>query len=627
MVISLLFYVALDGQGSLKLKMGGRDRLAGIYGYTEELGEFTLTFPKVKTKSPVKYNHLVSYAKSLDQLKEITTNSMKVEAWDKERKMPYFALGGRLVPRDSPGGPNFMIYQVTVQLPHELEVIFESGSVKEREDTLSDVVFLKELAKASENFDNKFTQLFNLDLKGYGPDEVNFAQAALSNMIGGIGYFYGASMVQSPHNEVPIDYWHAPLYTAVPSRSFFPRGFLWDEGFHNLLISRWDVDISKDIISHWLDLLNMDGWIPREQILGPEARARVPAEFVVQKNENANPPTMFLPLKKIVYELTSSSRPQDAQFLKRLFPRLKAWYNWYNTTQTGNLPTSYRWRGRDSKTNKELNPKTLTSGLDDSPRASHPTDDERHIDLRCWMALASDIMADIAKTLGEDWKEYDATFKHLTDNKLLDELHWSNKNNRYADYGLHTSFLKLKKPPPPKHLKPGQPIPQMDKIRDVIKEPEYQFVDAYGYISLFPFLLKIVDPNSVKLYQILSDMQKKDQIWSEYGLRSLSKKAPLYAKYNTEHDPPYWRGAVWINMNYLALGALHHYSTTPGKYQELSLNIYKSLRTNVINNLYKEYRRTGYIWEQYQDTFGNGKGTHPFTGWSALVVLIMAEEY
>lgn len=49
-------------------------------------------------------------------------------------------------------------------------------------------------------------------------DEIAFAQAALSNMIGGIGYFYGASKVQSVYTSEPVNYWRTPLYTAVPSR-------------------------------------------------------------------------------------------------------------------------------------------------------------------------------------------------------------------------------------------------------------------------------------------------------------------------------------------------------------------------------------------------------------------------
>jgi hypothetical protein len=52
------------------------------------------------------------------------------------------------------------------------------------------------------------------------------------------------------------------LFTAVPSRSFFPRGCLWDEGFQQLLLQRWDLQASCDALAHWLDLMNEDGWIP-----------------------------------------------------------------------------------------------------------------------------------------------------------------------------------------------------------------------------------------------------------------------------------------------------------------------------------------------------------------------------
>lgn len=61
-----------------------------------------------------------------------------------------------------------------------------------------------------------------------------------------------------------------------------------------LLVSAWDRSTSVDVLGHWLSVLHVHnegggrgtgcegGWLPREQILGEEARKRVPAEFMAQ---------------------------------------------------------------------------------------------------------------------------------------------------------------------------------------------------------------------------------------------------------------------------------------------------------------------------------------------------------
>ena len=64
-----------------------------------------------------------------------------------------------------------------------------------------------------------------------------------------------------------------------------------------------------------------------------------------------------------------------------------------------------------------------------------------------------------------------------------------------------------------------------------------------------------------------------------------------------------------------------------GPYKDRISVIYKSLRKNLIQNLYQEWKQTGFIWEQYSGDTGSGKRSHPFTGWSSLILLIMSEKY
>ena len=203
--------------------------------------------------------------------------------------------------------------------------------------------------------------------------------------------------------------------------------------------------------------------------------------------------------------------------------------------------------------------------------------------------------------------------------------------HRFSDYGLHSTHVSLKRPQPPKNLAPNQrPPPQvhLEKVRVVHKEPTLRFVDTeFGYISLFPFLLKLLPADSPQLAKILVDLVDERLLWTPYGLRSLAASSATYKRHNTEHDPPYWRGAIWININYLAVGALHHYRSIDGPHSAAADRIYHLLRKNLIDNIYKQYMRSGYVWENYDDATGEGKGSHPFTGWSSLVVLLMAEDY
>jgi mannosyl-oligosaccharide glucosidase len=221
-------------------------------------------------------------------------------------------------------------------------------------------------------------------------------------------------------------------------------------------------------------------------------RRSVPGEFVRQSPDAANPPTFFLLLSDMSHRVAAAAQAQqwseedlaDAELLKAAWPRMRAWYRWFNATQAGPVPGSYRWRGRDPTSSRELNPKTLTSGLDDAPRASHPSDDERHVDLRCWMALAARALATIGSNLGLPPKEvrpFLADAAWLEDFGTLNALHLDEASGEYRDWGRHTEDVALQRPM--RTLEDGRQVAVNGELRRVVtgEQPQPQLVPQVGW--------------------------------------------------------------------------------------------------------------------------------------------------
>ena len=73
-----------------------------------------------------------------------------------------------------------------------------------------------------------------------------------------------------------------------------------------------------------------------------------------------------------------------------------------------------------------------------------------------------------------------------------------------------------------------------------------------GYMSLFPMILGHLDPESEYLGHTLDLIHDESELWTPFGLTSLSKSD---AYFGTGEN--YWRGPIWINMQYLVLSSLY----------------------------------------------------------------------
>ena len=455
------------------------------------------------------------------------------------------AHGGMIA--DDPGEGNLHLMQGVFDRNFDFDVLFSSGV-----DTMTSTSLTEAIQDTTATFDEHFEAVYAPQPPFQDEHHIRFSKSLLSNLMGGIGYFHGKNRVDVSSARTFIDTslssWketssikashlieeHGPyqLFSTVPSRPFFPRGFLWDEGFHLLVILDWDLDLALGIVSSWFNLMDDNGWIAREQILGLESESKVPPEFQTQYPHHANPPTLFLVVEAFVARLSGevpytgapSQHLNDPTvgkaFLKAQYPKLKMNYDWFCRTQAGNLENygsdgikGYRWRGRTPQ-------HILPSGLDDYPRAQPPHLEELHLDALCWVGSMAAALRKISSFTGE--RDDQAMFsKHEADIvQSFDLIHWSEADQAYCD-------------------------------TTVVEGERVQKVCHKGYISLFPFLVGLIGPDHLHLGAILDLLRDPEELWSHHGIRSLSLKDKYYG---TEEN--YWRSPVWININYMIVQQL-----------------------------------------------------------------------
>lgn len=56
-------------------------------------------------------------------------------------------------------------------------------------------------------------------------------------------------------------------------------------------------------------------------------------------------------------------------------------------------------------------------------------------------------------------------------------------------------------------------------VRVVTDPPKLQFVPHFGYVSLFPLMMRLLPPTSPRLGDVLQHLEDPRLLWSPHGLR------------------------------------------------------------------------------------------------------------
>ena len=449
--------------------------------------------------------------------------------------------------------------------------------------------------KFNEVFLNKTKRFHFLedDLNGFDDIVIATAQSAMSTLFSNIIYMNGNLQILDLNDKSVKLSRPLELLTIGPDKTSHSRGFMWDEGFQEKILSLWNMNMSLRIVNNWFQNIDDSGWLPREQSLDNESRSRAAPSSWAAIPDVANPPSLYLFIEDLF------SRKIDHQvllsFCELIISNLEKNANWFINSQKTQNDYLFAWKGKTDDF-------CLPSGLDDYPRCrlNGKSYIEGHIDLQSWIIILSRTMVKIYKFIGSNperqlfWTNF-----YIRVRKTLINEFWNDAKNKFDDFYINENGNKI-------------------------------FSEHQGYLQLFPIILNVFDnsietSNFTDYYKYIDQSLKliidpNEGLRTNFGIRSLSLYDPGYMK-----GQNYWTSPIWININYLIIRALNKLKNDP-YYSSLEKD-YQEIRKSVVNNMVDNFINNGYIWEVYNDMDGHGMYNHPFTGWSALIVNLIFEDY
>lgn len=136
-------------------------------------------------------------------------------------------------------------------------------------------------------------------------------------------------------------------------------------------------------------------------------------------------------------------------------------------------------------------------GLDDYPRGNTSNEYELHTDLASWMAFAARTLQRVRISVGLSGDDNLDSVRTSAINSL-ESLHWNENLGCYNDRTIDDDGNF-----------PNCSLLTKDKTLG-----NFIHVAHVGYVSIFPLLFGLVDPESPRLSRLLDIIEDKEQLWT-----------------------------------------------------------------------------------------------------------------